>query len=381
VTRVLVLGGGFGGISTATELKRLLGDDVDIVLVDRREQFSMGLRKLWELVGHATIAEGSRSRALLEAHGIVVIQDTITSIDPVGRSTIVGGETLSADHLVVALGAEPRPDLVPGLLEHGHDVWSVDRVPAAAAALAAFERGRLLIAVTGLPYTCPPAPYECAMLVEERLRARGIRDAVELSVSTPPPILMPNAGAEGSSWLAARLDEKGIGHRTNAKVVRVDADRVVLEHDELPFDLLIGVPPHRVPQVVADAGLVGESGWVTVDPRRLTTAFPGVWALGDVAAFPLSNGLMLPKAGVMAEQQGAVVAAGIAADLRGDEQPDGFGGDGVCFIEMGTSLAALVDGRFYADPPQAELAPPSVEHAAAKRAFEADRLERWFGAV
>jgi sulfide:quinone oxidoreductase len=133
--------------------------------------------------------------------------------------------------------------------------------------------------------------------------------------------------------------------------------------------------------VVADAGLVGESGWVTVDPRRLTTAFPGVWALGDVAAFPLSNGLMLPKAGVMAEQQGAVVAAGIAADLRGDEQPDGFGGDGVCFIEMGTSLAALVDGRFYADPPQAELAPPSVEHAAAKRAFEADRLERWFGAV
>ena len=71
--RTLVLGGGFGGIAAAVELKRLLGDDHEVVLVDRKPEFTMGLRKLWELVGHGTIAEGSRSRALLYRHGIRVV--------------------------------------------------------------------------------------------------------------------------------------------------------------------------------------------------------------------------------------------------------------------------------------------------------------------
>ena len=115
MTRTLILGGGFGGISVATELRRLVGDDHEIVLVDRGERFAMGLRKLWELVGQATIVDGSRPREALAAHGVRVVRAEIDAIDPAARAATVGGETIGADHLVLALGAVSRPDLVPGL--------------------------------------------------------------------------------------------------------------------------------------------------------------------------------------------------------------------------------------------------------------------------
>ena len=364
----------------ATELRRLLGDEHEVVLVDRAPRFSMGLRKLWELVGHATIAEGSRDRELLRGRGVDVRVAEVETIDPGARAATVGGETIAADQLVVALGAVPRPDLVPGLAEHGHDVWSVASVPAARDALAAFDGGRILIAIAGVPYPCPPAPYECTMLVEEHLRARGLRDRTELSVTTLAPMLLPNAGPEGSAWIGSRLEERGIASRTGAKLERVEPGRAVFSDGELEFDLLIAVPPHRTPDVVRESGLTGESGWIEVDPHTLETGRPGVYAVGDVTAITLSNGLPLPKAGMIAELEATRVAAAIAAEIRGDEPPPGFDGHGICFIELGAGEAAYVDGDFFADPtPRVAITDVSAEHAAEKRAFESSRLERWFG--
>ena len=139
MARTLILGGGFGGIAVATELRRIAGDDHEIVLVDRGDRFSMGLRKLWELVGHATIAEGSRSRDALTAHGVRVVRGEIDAVDAGARAATVSGEMIEADHLVIALGAISRPDLVPGLVEHGHDLWSTVGVPGAAEALAELD--------------------------------------------------------------------------------------------------------------------------------------------------------------------------------------------------------------------------------------------------
>ena len=380
MARTLILGAGFGGLAVATELRRLLGDDHELVLVDRNEQFSMGLRKLWELVGHATIAEGSRSRAVLAEHGIRFLQDEVEAVDPTARAATVGGETIEADYLVVALGCEPRPDLVEGLAEHGHDVWDVAGVPAAAEALARFDGGGIVILIAGVPYTCPPAPYECAMHVDEHLRERGIRERSSLTVSTVQPILMPNAGRDGSAWLGEQLEARDIGFQVGRPVERIEPGRVVLADGELEFDLLLGVPPHRVPAVVESSGLTGEGGWVGVDKATLQTSYPRVFALGDVTLIPLANKLPLPKAGVIAELEGLRVAAAIAADVRSAPPPPPFDGRGMCFIEMGKAQAALVEGAFFAEPePQVVLAEPSPLHAEEKRRFEAERLERWFG--
>ena len=380
MARTLVLGGGFGGIAAATELKRRLGDGHDVVLVDRNEHFSMGLRKLWELVGHATIAEGRRSREALALHGIDVVCGEVEAIDPDARSAVVAGEVVRGDYLVVALGAVPRPDLVPGLAEHGHDVWSTAGVPGARHALAELDGGRILVLVAGAPYPCPPAPFECVMHVDAYLRSRGLRERTELGVATIQPILMPNAGPEGSAWMAMQLEARGISHQAGVELVRVEAGAIVLEDGELPFDLLIAVPPHRVPDVVRESGLA-ESGWISVDRGTLQTSYPNVYAVGDVTLIPLANKLPLPKAGVTAELEGLRVAAAIAADLRGEPEPPPFTGDATCFVEMGPEIAARIDAEFFAEPtPRLTIAEPSESIAAEKRRFESERLERWFGA-
>jgi sulfide:quinone oxidoreductase len=378
--RTLVLGGGFGGIATAVELRRLLGDDHEIVLVDGKPEFAMGLRKLWELVGRGSIADGSRSRTLLARHGVEFVQTQIEAIDPGARRVQTSDGPLDGDRLVVALGAESRPDLVPGLAEHGHDVWSFAGVRDAAERLASFQGGRILVLVAGAPYPCPPAPYECVLHLHEHLVARGLRDRTELSVATLQPMLMPNAGREGSEWMGGQLADHGISQRVGAKTDRIEPGLVVLAEGEIPFDLLIAVPPHRPPAVVADSGLTASHGWIAVDAGTLATEHEGVYAVGDVTLIPLANGLPLPKAGVMAELQGTRVAQAIAAELRGEEAPAPFDGSGFCPVELGSGSAALVEGHWYAEPePVVSISGPSAAHAAEKEAFEVEHLERWFG--
>ena len=381
MARTLILGAGFGGLTVATELRNSLPGEHEIVLVDSRESFSMGLRKLWEAVGLGTIADGSRSREPLNERGIRFIRAEITAIDPAGRTATIGDEVLEGDHIVVALGAETRPDLVEGLEQHGHDAWDKKNIPAIREALAGFERGRILIAIAGAPYGCPPAPYELSMLLEEMLRERGIRDQVEIAVSTPAPILLPAAGSEGSTFLAEQLDAKDISYAVGHKVDHVEAGRVIYADGELEYDLLLSVPPHRVPRVVAESGLTAdEAGWVGVDPGTLETEFQGVFAIGDVNQIELANGLPLPMAGLFAELQGERVAAAIAAEIRGNAAPDAFAGRGHCFLEMDSTAAALVQGDFFADPaPAVSVTKPTEAHAAEKRRFESERLERWFG--
>jgi sulfide:quinone oxidoreductase len=218
------------------------------------------------------------------------------------------------------------------------------------------------------------------MHVHENLSERGLWERSEIEIVTVQPILMPNAGGEGSEWIAGKLAERGIGYRTGVKVERVEAGRVVLGDGEVAFDLLVGVPPHRVPEVVKESGLLGESGWVKVNKGTFETDYPGVFAIGDVTAVKLANGLPLPKAGIIAELEGERVAAAIAAAVQGEGAPPAFDGHGFCFFEMGTKEAALIEGEFYAEPaPRVTLAEPDAVHAEEKRRFESERLERWFG--
>ncbi len=381
MARTLVLGAGFGGIAVATGLRARLGDAHDVVLIDRGAHFSMGLRKLWELVGIGTVEEGRRARASLTGGGLTFVRAEITAIDVAARAATTDSGTFEADHLVVALGARSRPDIVPGLVEHGHDVWDVAGVPELRDAIAAFDGGRIVIVVTGAPYPCPPAPYECAMLLDDHLRRRGIRERTGITVATLQPLLMPNAGRDGSAWLEGQLDDRGIEYRTGAATERVEEGRVVLgDGSTLPFDLLIAVPPHRAPEVVTTAGLTGESGWIEVDRDTLRTGSNGVFAVGDCTTIRLANGLPLPKAGLIAEHEGIRVAEAIAAELEGTGEPPPFGGRFTCFVETGADSAALVDGRFFAEPePVVTLSPPSRENHEAKRRFESDRLAAWFG--
>jgi sulfide:quinone oxidoreductase len=375
--RVLILGGGFGGIAAAVALRGQLDPADEIVVVERRSTFVMGLRKNWAVLDPNALAEGERPLALLAERGIRVVTGTLGAIRPGELVAEVDGDRWNADALVVALGAERDPDRVPGFGEHAIDVYDLTQADRARAAVEAFTGGRLVIGIFGAPYPCPPAPFELAMLINERLRSRGIDGAIE--VFSPLPLSLPILGQAGCGSFESRLEGAGIAFLREHAATAVDDGAVVFGDARRPFDLLLGVPPHRVPQVVAESGLTAGGPWVKVDPRTLETSHPGVYAIGDVTALPLASGQMLPKAGAFAQAQGEVVAARIASIFDGGQPTATFAGDGACFLETGGGMAAMVTGGFLADPPSVQLTEPSPEHFAAKRAFERERLAAWFG--
>ena len=378
MARVIVLGGGFGGIAAATRLRELLPRSDEVILVDRRRDFVMGLRKTWAVVGSHPLEDGVRPLSRLAERGIEVIETVIEAIDPATRTVRLDDRSLEADALVVALGAEHAPEQVPGLVEHGIDVWDRAEAGRAHAALEALGGGRLLIGVFGLPYACPPGPFELALLAHERLAARGVTASVE--VFAPMPIALPVVGAIESAKVERLLDEAGVAFLRGRRAVEVQAGTVRFEGgEERPFDLLFAVPPHRCPEVLVRAGLAAPGGWVSVDPRTLATSFPGIYAVGDCTAIMLAHGLPLPKAGVFAEAEGYVAADRIAAAIRGVSSEATFAGEGVCYAEVGGQQAAEVRGRFLADPPEIAVLEPSVGAVAAKAAFESERLASWFG--
>jgi sulfide:quinone oxidoreductase len=378
----LILGGGFGGLTVATELRRLLGPDHPIAVVDRRDRFYVGLRKLWVLVGEATLEAGERPRDRLAAKRIHFVQADIQRIDAAARTVETDRGRLSGDQLVIALGAESRPDLVPGLHEHGFDLYDPRSVRAAAARVAAIEAGRVCVVIAGLPYKCPPAPYEAVLMLDAHFRARGIRDAIELRFTTLQPGLLPNAGPEGARWIGEVMTSRGIDWAVGREVERFEAGRVVFAGgDALAFDLAIATPPHRPPAVVKASGLTDGGDWIRVDRGTLETGVPGVWAVGDVTHIPLGEQAALPKAGLIAEAEGLRVARAIAARLTGGAEPPPFDGRGECFLELGGGEAALIEGDFYREGgPAVRVVDRSPAHLEAKRRFEAERLERWLGA-
>lgn len=379
MAKVAILGAGFGGLAAAVELRSLLGPDHEVVVVDRRDGFFMGFAKLWDLVGTRPLAEGTRPLANLARRGVRVIRADVLAIDPGRRVVSTSEGELTADALVVALGAAFDPGQAASLQPPAFNLYDAGSLAPAREALGALDRGRVVVAVLGVPYKCPPAPYEAAFLLDQRLRDEGRRPGVELCVSTPQPVVLPVAGPEASARVAGALEERDVVVWTGRPVSGLDpGSRTVQFADGSGerFDLLLGAPRHVAPPVLAEAGLLGPSGWVEPDPRTLRTAFERVYAVGDCTAVPAGQG-QLPKAGVFAEAEGRVAARNLAAELTGGPRAE-FDGRGSCFLEVGGGRAALIEGDFFApEGPAVRLSEPDEATLQAKVAFERARLDSW----
>lgn len=377
--RVVILGAGFGGLAAARALRSRLPAQDEVILVDRQPSFVMGLRKWWAIVGRSSLDEGRRELNGLTESGIGFIQAEVESIDPASRSVVVGGKSFEADALLIALGAEHTPEAVPGLREHAYNPYDSAAIPAVIDALRAFPGGRLGIGIFGVPYTCPPAPYELALLLREELDRRGLE--TEIEVFTPTPVSLPVIGKENCAAIEGLLQERGVGFLPERRVASVRRGEVVFTTGPRSYDLLLGIPPHRCPRVLSQAGLAADGGWVRVDLRSMETMFPGVYAIGDVTEIPLANGMPLPKAGVFAEGGAEVAVEAILAAFAGQDAPRRFEGHGFCYLEAGRGQALEVRGHFLAEPrPAIDVSPPSAESLKSKQAFERDRLRAWFGA-
>jgi sulfide:quinone oxidoreductase len=374
VTRVVVLGAGFGGLELATMLSQALGDDVDVTLIDRSDAFVFGYSKLDVMFGRTTLDAVRLPYRDLVKPGVSFLQETITAIDPAERRVTTDGGVHEADVLVVALGADYDFDATPGLAD-ATEFYSVDGARRLGELLPEFSGGRAIVGVCGAPYKCPPAPSECALLLHDFLEARGVRDRCEITFVLPLGSPVPPS-PDTSRALEAAFVEHDIQFVPDRRVAAVDATRGVVVLDdgtELPYDLFFGVPVHRAPDVVLASGMA-EDGYVPVRSATLETQFPGVYALGDVAT------VGVPKAGVFAEGAARVVADALIARIRGQEQPGPYDGLGSCYIEFGAGRVGRVDVDFLSGPkPTGTFQEPSAALVAEKEHFGSSRRARWFG--
>ena len=371
---ILILGGGIGGIVAASRLRKGLPREHRVVLIEREEQYVFAPSFLWLMVGLRTPDKIVRSFAQIEKQGVERIRGEVTRIDPVRREIEVNGQVITGDYLVLALGAEFAPETIPGLAEAGHNLYTLEGAERLREARLGLHQGRLVILVSAVPFKCPAAPYEAAMLLEYDCRKRKLREGIAIDVYTPEPGPMPVAGPEVSRQVRQMVEDKKIGYHPEHAVTRVEpeARRIHFANGSTAeYDLLVYVPPHRAPRVVKEAGLTGESGWVPVDRHTLETSFPGVYALGDVTGIMLPMGKPLPKAGVFAHGEAEVVADNLIRLITGKGRPRSFDGHGECFLETGDGKAGFGSGDFYAEPtPQVKLRSPSRALHLGKVAFE-----------
>ena len=350
---ILILGGGVGGIVTANALRESLASEHRIVVVDKRAEYIFTPSLLWVMTGWRQPDQITKDLRHMLQFGIEVVQAEVEEIDPERAIVRANGDDLAYDYLVVTLGADLAPEVMPGYVETAYNFFDLEGTTKLWSALQRFEGGRVAVLVSAMPFKCPAAPYEAAMLIEDVLRRRGIRDRCQVRVFTPEPQPMLVAGPDMGVSVVGMLATKNIGFHPNLSLDHIDAVRQTLVFKngrQESFDLLAAVPPHRPPTVVKESSLANEAGWVTVDKHTLQTHFENVYAIGDVTAIILNNGLPLPKAGTFAHAEAEAVAARIIAEIGGSVPQAEFDGVGYCWIEAGSGSAGFASGQFYAEP-------------------------------
>ncbi|WP_129667196.1 FAD-dependent oxidoreductase [Phytoactinopolyspora endophytica] len=378
---LLVLGGGFGGLAAAHELRRRLprGDQVTVVAMSDR--FFVGFAKLWDLAGVRPLVDGTRALQRLEDRGIRFVQAEVTAIDPAGCAVETSEGRITGDGMVVALGATYRPQHSDLVDAGAYNLYHAASLPDIRTALEDLTEGRLLVSIMGTPYLCPPAPYEATLLLQQRLRDEGVRDQIDVVISTPAPLTLPVAGPDASRYLADELTASGVGVLTEHHVSSIDGQNRTVTFQNgtvLDWQLMLAVPAAAPPPVVASSPLAGATGWIEPDRHTFTTSAERVYAVGDCTLIRTATA-QLPKAGVFAEAAGKIAATNLVSDLYGGDRLT-FDGYGYCFVELPGQRVATVAGDFYAKPkPNVRLAPPDRASFSAKQEWEEERLSSWLG--
>lgn len=329
--RVLVLGGGIGGIVASTILKRTLGPDAKVTVIDKNDRHHFAASFGLLMIGKRQPEDITRDLKELQGKGIEFIKTEVLGLDLSKREVATGRGKLGYDYLIISLGVEFHPEAVPGFSKYAFNVYEFEDVVMLSKELANFKRGEIVLFVSSLPYRCPPAPYEMVFLLDQYFRQRGNRDAVGLTLVTPEPVPESLAGPLVSQSVRRMLASRDIDLRMGAKVLELEDDALILDQGvRIPGDLFLGIAPHWGPSVLRVTDLVDESGWVNVDHSTLKTKYPEVYAIGDNAAIRLPVlGVYAPKAGVFAHYQAEVVARNIARVIRGQEPNFRYTGKGM----------------------------------------------------
>ena len=378
IPHVVILGGGFGGLAAANEIRNTLDSSkVKITIIDKKDWFMVGYAKLWIMNGTRTFENSIGSLNELPKKQINFIKDEIIEINPENNFVKTKSENISFDFLIISMGAVLAPEKISGLIENGFNLYDHNQLNEINQKLNKIESGKIAIVIMGMPYKCPPAPFEASLLVDSMLRKRGIRDSVQIDFYSPAPITLPAAGPEVSKKILDLVNSEKITFHNSQKIKRVESKKLIFENDEYRFDILLAIPPHIAPKVIYDSNLAKEPGFIPID-RNCKTPFENIFAVGDVTSLSVTDSIVVPKAGIFAEGEGITVAKNIISKLESKETSVLFDGKGGCFLESGRDTASVLEvDMFTNEKPSTKLTESTKDNLSKKLDFEKERLSKW----
>jgi sulfide:quinone oxidoreductase len=377
--QIIILGAGFGGLEAATNLSQRLDPSNKITLIDKNDFFIIGFSKFDVMFGRRSAEEVKSYYKNIAGEGVNFVQDTIELIDHKNKRVKTTSSEFSYDFLIVALGADLVPEAIPGFVEGGHEFYSLQGAQKLHAVIDNFSAGTILISIFDQPYKCPPAPFEAAFQLHDFLSNKGVRDKIKIKILIPGPVPLPIA-QEASVEIERRLAARDIELLSQHKVIEIkpDSKKAIIEAKKsLAYDLFVGVPIHKTPQVVGES-VLGQHGWIPVNKVNLETSLENVYAVGDVTKIPVGK-FAVPKAGAFAETGARVVVNDILNKICHENNPVRFEGVGSCYLEFGTGQVAKLNANFLGKAqPEVRLDGPSAELRPDKQNFEKDRIAKWF---
>jgi len=378
IPHVVILGGGFGGLSSANELRNTLSSSqVKITVIDKKDWFMVGFAKLWIINGTRTFENSIGSLNELSKKEINFIKEEILEINLQNKNIKTKSQNITFDFLIISTGVVLAPQKIPGLVENGFNLYDHDQLLEIRDKLESIESGKIAISIMGMPYKCPPAPFEASLLIDSMLRKRGVRDSVQIDFYSPAPITLPAAGPEVSKKILELVNSEKITFHNSCKIKSVESKKLIFENSEADFDILLAIPPHIAPKIIYDSGLAKEPGFIPID-RDCKTPFENIFAIGDVTVLAVGEKMAVPKAGIFAEGEGITVAKNIISIIQLKEETVLFDGKGGCFIESGKDTASILEvDMFTNSKPSTSLSESTTDNLSKKKEFEKERLSKW----
>jgi len=351
--QILILGGGIGGLVAANKLRKKLGKEHKIMLIDKNDKHIYAPSFLWIMEGKRNVEEIQKPLEFLKRRGISFVNEKVVKIEPEKKIVRTNKNNFNYDYLIISLGAELVPENIKGLSQAGYNLYQIEEVERLRNDLNKFKGGKVAIVISSLPFKCPAAPYEAAFLLDEYFSKKGIRSKTDIRIYTPETLPMPSAGLENGKIIKSMLESRNINFTPEVQLVSVNSNKKEIGlkgKNIINYDMLIFVPPHQGPKVIKDSKLGNEAGWIPVDKNTLKTKYDNIFAIGDVASITLDSGKPLSKAGVFAHLEAEVVAENIAAEINGLAPNKKYDGQAYCFLELGYGKSGFAGGNFYSKP-------------------------------
>jgi len=366
MARIVVMGAGIGGITQAYELRKALGSDHEVAVVNDTDRFEFTPSNPWVAVGWR---DESKITVLLpelmKKHGIEFDGQGVRRLHPAeNRLELNDGTTMQYDYLVIATGPRLAFEEVPGLGPHDGFTQSVCKTGHAATSFVDFEAlaanpGPVIVGAAAGASCFGPA-YEYLFILDTELKKRKIRDRVPMHFVTPEPYV-GHLGLDGvgdtKSLMESEFRDRHIHWTTNAKITSVDEgmmhftefddDGKEKKQHDLPFRHSMILPAFKGVDAVIDIeGLTNPRGFILIDEYQRNPTFKNVYAVGvcvaipPVAQTPVATGA--PKTGYMIESMVTATTHNIVNELEGRQPDQRATWNAVCLADFGDTGVAFV---------------------------------------